>query len=213
MAAPAALPRILPVFPLRGTVLMPHGQLPLHVFEPRYRALVRDTLAGAGVFGMIQHRAAADTDPAPPLHLVGCVGRISAHRPLPDGRHLIVLAGVCRFDVVQEVEAKTPYRQVEASYERWLSDLEPPPELPELRERILPLLVRYLESLEAQVDVSRLAAAPLPVVLALCATTLPFAPEEKQAILEARGPQEQAAVLEGLLAIHLAGGASEGRPN
>ncbi|GBD41211.1 Lon protease 2 [bacterium HR39] len=213
MRVPAELPRVLPVFPLRGTVLMPHGRLPLHVFEPRYRALVRDVLAGAGVFGMIQHRAAPEAEPAPPLYLTGCAGRIAAHRPLPDGRHLLVLAGLCRFDVVEELPVETPYRQVEASYERWLHDLEPPAELPEVRARILPRLARYLESLEAQVELGALAAAPLPVILALCATTLPFAPEEKQAVLEARTPEAQAAVLEGLLEIHLAGGAEGGRPN
>ncbi len=213
--SPAAhdLPRHIPIFPLRGSVLMPYGRLPLHIFEPRYRALVRDALAGEGMFGMIQPRPGHDADPCPPLYVTGCLGRIAAHRPLPDGRFLIVLAGVCRFDLVEELAVETPYRQVEASYARWQGDLAPVGEAPELAARLLPRIQRYLDMLEVEVDRRALARMPFPVLLAMLATVLPFDPEEKQALLEAPDLAAQAAVLEGLLEIGLAGDTSRGRPN
>ncbi len=212
-AAAHDLPRHFPVFPLRGSVLLPYGRLPLHVFEPRYRALVRDVLAGEGMFGMIQPRPGHEGDPRPPLYVTGCLGRVAAHRPLPDGRFLVVLAGICRFDLVEELEVETPYRQVEAAFDRWLADLAPVEDAPHLAGRLLPLVDRYLDLLGAEVDRTALRRMPFPVLVAMLTTVLPLDPEEKQAVLEARDLAAQAAVLEGLLEIGLAGDTSRERPH
>ncbi len=101
----------IPVFPLAGAILFPRAQLPLHIFEPRYRAMIRDALAGDRLVGMIQPR---DGKEPPALFATGCIGRIEAAEELEDGRFNIVLEGLTRFRVAREIEAGTPYRQVEA---------------------------------------------------------------------------------------------------
>lgn len=104
----------VPVFPLAGALLFPGAQLPLHIFEPRYRAMIRDALASDKLIGMIQPRPGPEDDPAPALFEVGCIGRIEACEELEDGRYNIVLEGLCRFRIAREARVETPYRQVDA---------------------------------------------------------------------------------------------------
>ena len=104
----------LPIFPLPDVVLSPGGLLPLHIFEPRYRAMISDSLARDRRIGMIQPREGGE--PAP-LFEVGCVGRIAEVEALPDGRFDIVLEGLARFHIVRELDVATPFRQVEAELE------------------------------------------------------------------------------------------------
>lgn len=101
----------LSIFPLPGALLFPRMHLPLHIFEPRYRALVSDAMARDRRIAMIQPRAGGDK---PPLYTMGCVGHVSQVEALDDGRYNIVLEGTARFRVVRELEVKTPFRQVEA---------------------------------------------------------------------------------------------------
>jgi len=101
----------LSVFPLAGALLFPRMHLPLHIFEPRYRALVSDALARDRLIAMIQPRAGGDR---PPLYTMGCVGHVSQVEALDDGRYNIVLEGRARFRIVRELEVKTPFRQIEA---------------------------------------------------------------------------------------------------
>lgn len=105
------------IFPLSGAILLPDMQLPLHIFEPRYRALVSDALARDRMIGMIQPKGGGDT---PPLFSVGCLGRIGDVEALEDGRYNIVLEGLQRFTVKRELDVTTPFRQVEA--ELWEED-------------------------------------------------------------------------------------------
>ncbi|MET3724878.1 LON peptidase substrate-binding domain-containing protein [Sphingomonas trueperi] len=104
----------LSVFPLAGALLFPRMHLPLHIFEPRYRAMVSEALARDRRIGMVQPRD--DKDP-PTLFDVGCVGRIADVEALDDGRFNIVLEGLSRFTIVRELEVSTPFRQVEAALE------------------------------------------------------------------------------------------------
>jgi uncharacterized protein len=104
----------VPVFPLAGALLFPGAQLPLHIFEPRYRAMVRDALAGDKLIAMIQPRPGPDDDETPALFDIGCIGRIDACEELEDGRYNIVLEGLSRFRVAREARVETPYRQVDA---------------------------------------------------------------------------------------------------
>ena len=99
------------IFPLSGAVLYPGLQLPLHIFEPRYRALVSDSLARDRRIGMIQPQAAAE---GAPLFTVGCLGRIEDVEALPDGRYNLLLSGESRFRVSRELTVTTPFRQIEA---------------------------------------------------------------------------------------------------
>ena len=104
----------LSIFPLGGALLFPRMQLPLHIFEPRYRALVSDAMARDRRIGMIQPRGEGDP---PPLFDVGCVGRIAHVEALDDGRYNIVLEGLARFRLVNELDVTTPFRQIEAKLE------------------------------------------------------------------------------------------------
>jgi uncharacterized protein len=107
------------IFPLTGALLFPRMQLPLHIFEPRYRALVSDAMARDRKIGMIQPRQTGKTDGhgAPPLFSVGCVGKIAHVEALDDGRYNIILEGITRFRMLRELDVTTPFRQIEAELE------------------------------------------------------------------------------------------------
>lgn len=109
----SALLRV-PIFPLAGALLFPGAQLPLHIFEPRYRAMVRDALDGDKLIAMVQPRPGPEDDETPALFDVGCIGRIEACEELADGRYNIVLEGLSRFRIAREARVATPYRQVDA---------------------------------------------------------------------------------------------------
>jgi uncharacterized protein len=109
----------LSIFPLTGALLFPRMQLPLHIFEPRYRALVSDAMARDRRIGMIQPRMTGNQPEhgAPPLFSVGCVGKIAHVEALDDGRYNIILEGITRFRVLRELDVTTPFRQIEAELE------------------------------------------------------------------------------------------------
>src|SRR5688572_13190503 len=109
------LPKLIPIFPLDGALLLPHGALPLNIFEPRYLNMVDDALAGERIIGMIQTRPGGARE-RPSLCRVGCAGRITSFAETPDGRYLITLTGLCRFEVAQEPLVQTPYRQVRTDF-------------------------------------------------------------------------------------------------
>ena len=112
------IPQVIPIFPLPRTVLMPGEVLPLHIFEPRYRDMVRDALASHMVIGMVEALPDSKTvDPgAGAVRNVGSVGFIAHHQELPDGRYMLWLLGLERFQIDEELVADTPYRQVRVSY-------------------------------------------------------------------------------------------------
>lgn len=101
----------LSIFPLAGALLFPRMHLPLHIFEPRYRALVSDAMARDRLIAMIQPRGTGEN---PPLYTMGCVGHVAQVEALDDGRYNIVLEGRSRFRMVRELDVKTPFRQIEA---------------------------------------------------------------------------------------------------
>jgi hypothetical protein len=193
-----SLPPRFPVFPLRGCLLLPGGHLPLNIFEPRYLAMVRDAMRTDRVIGMIQplgDEAAA----APPLFRTGCAGRIGSFAETGDGRYLITLVGLCRFDVARELAAGTPYRQVEADYGRWRGDLEPrsPPE--EVRTALLAVLRQYLARHGIAAEWAALERAPARALITSLAMICPFAAGEKQALLEAADLERQGRLLVALM--------------
>src|ERR1700750_2747927 len=121
---PGELPQVIPVFPLPGALLLPRGQMPLNIFEPRYLAMVDDSLRdGHRLIGMIQP-APPHTGPPdkPPLFKIGCAGRITQLAESGDGRYLMQLTGVARFRVEQELPVNTPYRQCQVTYRPFTDD-------------------------------------------------------------------------------------------
>ena len=120
------LPQVIPVFPLPGAILLPRGQLPLNIFEPRYLNMIDDAMAGERMLGMIQ--PTGGTAQLPSLSAVGCAGRITSFAETSDGRYLITLTGIARFRITTELPSQTPYRQVRAAFAPFEADLSAPHE-------------------------------------------------------------------------------------
>ena len=185
-----ALPEVLPVFPLPDVMLFPNVSRPLHIFEPRYRAMVADALAGDRLIGMVTLEPGyeAEYEGRPPIFPIGCAGRITEVEELPDGRYLIVLRGVVKFRVLDEDQSR-PYR---------LARVEALPELVDDAE--LTALGELRGALEAILAAAR-NGAPAPAALPdedLVNGIAQYArmdPRERQRLLEAPGPLARAEVL------------------
>lgn len=171
----------LSIFPLAGAVLFPRSLLPLHIFEPRYRALVSDALARDRRIGMIQPR---DEGIMPRLYEVGCVGRIAEVEALDDGRFNIVLEGLARFRLVSEIPVTTPFRQIEASFEGFDDDSDEPLS-PILRADFEREAKRFADARSIMVDWEALATMDDETLINGAAQIVPFDPASKQALLEA----------------------------
>jgi hypothetical protein len=197
------LPALIPVFPLDGALLLPGCQLPLQIFEPRYLNMIDDAMSGHRVIGMIQ--TAAGERARPGLAEVGCVGRVTAYAETGDGRYLITLTGVCRFETGDELVINTPYRQVRPDYGRFACDLEAD-EAPLALERapFLATLRRYLDHKGLAVEWDAAKQAPAGALINSLAMGLPLDPAEKQALLEAPTLADRARVLTALLEIDAA---------
>ncbi|MFZ5719828.1 MAG: LON peptidase substrate-binding domain-containing protein [Pseudomonadota bacterium] len=198
----ADLPQLIPVFPLDGALLLPGGELPLQIFEPRYLNMVDDAMAGDRVIGMIQTRGGSRARPI--LADVGCLGRITSYAETSDGRYLITLTGLCRFDAGEELDLRLPYRQLRASYERFREDLggdADPGVNDAARGRFATALKRYLNRRELDIDWETANEAPLEALVNSLCMGLPFEPAEKQAFLEARDLAARFEVLTTLLEI------------
>jgi uncharacterized protein len=195
----SSLPSRFPVFPLRGALLLPGGNLPLNIFEPRYLQMVRDAMQTDHVIGMIQPRPEAEPAAVPPLYRTGCAGRITNFSETEDGRFLITLTGVCRFDIAEELEVPTLYRQVRADFARWRQDLQPTAPPAELKSSLLAVLKVYFDRHGIEADWDAIDAAPLAGLVTSLCMICPFEPEEKQALLEASDIARQATLLVALM--------------
>ncbi len=195
------LPQVIPVFPLDGALLLPGGELPLRIFEPRYLNMVDDAMAGDRMIGMIQ--TAGGERARPNLAGVGCAGRITSFNETSDGTYLITLTGVCRFGVGDELPVRTPYRQVRATFERYAEDLGDEDVEAEAfdRKRFAKALKTYLNRRELDIDWETAETAPLESLVTSLAMGLPFEPVEKQALLEAPSLAARCEALTALLEI------------
>jgi Lon protease-like protein len=182
----ADLPKTVPVFPLSGALLLPSGQLPLNIFEPRYLAMIDAAMGGDRLIGMIQPAFdASQTATTPALCKIGCLGRIVQFSETGEGRYAILLSGVSRFRVLDELATLTPYRQVRFSIDGF-SDLEEPRngEDDVDRSALLKTFRDYLKANGLDADwesVNRASNAGLVTALAMMS---PWGPPEKQALLE-----------------------------
>ena len=198
------LPETIPVFPLSGALLLPRWQLPLNIFEPRYLNMLDDAMAGDRMIGMVQ--SVGGDRAIPNLATIGCAGRITSYSETSDGRYLISLTGVARFKIFEELDLRTPYRQVIADWTRFGDDLFEPDvtDLPS-REMLVKTLREYIDRNSMSADWSAVEDAPIETLVnALCAGC-PFPAMEKQALLEAATLKDRCETLIALLEMDVPG--------
>ena len=193
-----ALPEVLPVFPLPGVLLLPGGRLPLNIFEPRYLAMVADALAGVRLIGMIQPNEEAEDVGSAAVYRTGCAGRIVAFSEIDDGRYLITLAGLLRFDVAREETGQGGYRRVVPDFAPYRGDLEEDGRRID-RPCLFEALDRYLQATGIEGDWSTMEKASDEQLVASLAMACPFEPSEKQALLEAMTLPERAQTMTAIL--------------
>ncbi len=178
-----AKPARVPIFPLAGALLFPRAQLPLHIFEERYREMVRDALAGPGRIAMIQ--PSGDGDP-PPLFRAGCLGEIVGVEELDDGRFNLVLQGSHRFRLIAEADIGTPYRQADIDLAAF-DDSEPDPLPLILRSAVEQEARRFGDALGLAIDWNAVGRLDDEMLVNAIAQVAPFDPGAKQALLEEAG--------------------------
>lgn len=191
-----AKPLRVPIFPLAGALLFPRAQLPLHIFEERYREMVRDALAGAGRIAMIQPKpvlseAEAGASDPPPLYRAGCLGEIVGVEELDDGRFNIVLQGSHRFRLIAEADSGTAYRQADVDLAAF-DDEEPDPLPLILRSAVEQEARRFGDALGLLVDWDAVGRLDDEMLVNAIAQVAPFDPGAKQALLEEPGLQGRA---------------------
>ncbi|MBE7201062.1 MAG: LON peptidase substrate-binding domain-containing protein [Parafilimonas terrae] len=193
---PADCPAIIPVFPLPGALLLPRGQMPLNIFEPRYLAMVDDALRGDRMIGMIQPDPDSSATTHPKLFRVGCAGRITQYAETGDGRYLISLTGISRFRVTGEVASAEAYRRCQVSYDEFAVDFQARAGEDTVdRAGVLKALRDFVESNDLKVDWAGIDEAPNEALVnALCMMS-PFGVREKQAMLEAADLKTRAEIL------------------
>lgn len=206
------LPQVIPVFPLPGSIILPRGQLPLNIFEPRYLNMIDDAMAGDRIIGMIQPNGGDAVTPH--LSPIGCAGRITSFAETSDGRYLITLTGCARFRLAGEISSQTPYRQIRADFTGFEADLTaPPPDDHGLdRDGLLDALRAYLENRGLDIDWDTAETAPPEALINSLSMALPFEPSEKQALLEALALTDRSTVLTALLTIDAAGPGDDETP-
>jgi Lon protease-like protein len=203
---------MVPLFPLPGALLLPRGQMPLNIFEPRYLAMIDDVLKSHRLIGMIQPDEGAEdsTRLTPSLYGVGCIGRITQIAETGDGRYLLTLTGVARFELVEEVRALTPYRQAKVSYSRFARDFEARAGEDDVdRTGLLRALKEFALANEFKIDWKGVNEAPNEALVNALSMMAPFGPKEKQALLEAIDLKTRAEMLVAITEMELARNGSD----
>jgi uncharacterized protein len=205
---PDALPDMIAVFPLPGALLLPRGQMPLNIFEPRYLAMIEDTLRSSHrVIGMIQPDPAhpgADQN-KPNLFRIGCVGRVTQFAESGDGRYLIQLTGIARFRIEEELPVSTLYRQCRVSYRPFVDDFVARKGEEQVdRKALLRALTEFLKANNLKADWDGIENAPNEALVNALAMMSPYDVAEKQAMLEAPDLKTRAEILVAVTEIDLA---------
>ncbi|MDX6807555.1 LON peptidase substrate-binding domain-containing protein [Terrihabitans rhizophilus] len=204
--APSDLPPLLPVFPLPEVLLLPRGEMPLNIFEPRYLAMIDQALASHRMIGMIQPEFDAPDDASvPPLVEVGCLGRITGFQETGDGRYLVTLTGICRFRRREEVKGTTPFRQVKPDYSEFSADLLPGAGEDQVdRPALMATLRAYLDANSLDADWSGIQNASNEALVNALSMMSPYGAREKQALLEAPDLKSRAEILVAITEMDLA---------
>lgn len=201
------LPDLLPLFPLDSAILLPGEVLPLNVFEPRYLNMTDDAMAGDRLIGIIQTRPGGEKE-CPALESIGGAGRIVSHKETDEGRYLISLEGVGRFQLADEVDMGMPYRIGRVDWTPFARDSAGPDALLGAdRDRLIQLLQAWFLSENLATDWDAIAQAPLPRVVNQLAMGAPFSAREKQDMLEAPEEAERFETLSSIIERRLAEGA------
>lgn len=212
---PSDLPERLPLFPLRGAILLPRATLPLHIFEPRYLQMIDDVMSGGRVIGIVQPklpRGDEDIEESPsskthPLQKIGCAGRVTTYQELDDARVMITLSGITRFEIAAEIDEDCPYRLAQANFDAFAQDFTIGfGESQVDRQKLLAALKAYLEAKKLSADWDNIRRASSEQLINALSVMSPFGAEEKQALLEAKTLKERATVLITLAEMELASG-------
>lgn len=209
MISTTDLPDIIPVFPLPGALLLPRSRLPLHLFEPRYLAMLDDVLkTSSRLIGMIQPYDAPGANGK--LHSIGCAGKLTAFSETEDGRYMITLSGASRFRIVEEVEGFTPYRRCKVNWQGFDRDLGPVEKDTDFdRDVFMKALGRYLTEQGLSTDWESLSDAEDELLINSLSMLCPFEPEDRQALLEAPSLSTRRETLMTLIEFSLRGGNGE----
>lgn len=193
------LPNKLAIFPLTGAVLFPQTQLPLNIFEPRYLHMIDEVLSSPDrIMGMIQPNISKNDPNSKNLKRVGCAGRISSFSETGDGRYLVTLTGLIRFEVNNELDTTTQYRQVITNYDNYKEDLLPANVENIDRKSLLILIKKYLEQRNLLIDWEIIEQSPTEQLINYSGVLVPFEPEEKQLLLETKSLFDRCKTLESL---------------
>ncbi|MDP9810521.1 Lon protease-like protein [Rhizobium tibeticum] len=201
---PGDLPDTIAVFPLGGALLLPTGQLPLNIFEPRYLAMFDAALAGNRLIGIVQP-ALGDQEGPGEAHLapVGCLGRITSFAETGDGRYIVSLTGICRFRLLEERETHHPFRTFRIA--PFIADLSARDEEDAVdRAALLAAFKAYLDANKLEADWESVERASNLTLVNSLAMMSPFGPAEKQALLEAPDLKTRAETLIAITEIVLA---------
>lgn len=203
------LPDIIPLFPLKNVILLPRSNLPLNIFEPRYLQMTDDVLGTNRLIGMIQPESGFETelsaDILTPLRTTGCVGRLTEFSEMEDGRLLITLTGICRFDVLNEEKAELPYRLFKVDYSKYENDLKEGHGEDEVdREQLLSILKTYLQLHELDADWDSIDQSSNEFLVNTLSIISPYGTEEKQALLETPDLKKRSEVLMALAEMDIA---------
>ena len=182
------LPKTISIFPLSNFIIFPKTTVPLNIFEPRYIEMINDSMKSNKLIGMIQPKTTVNDKNIPNLHNVGCLGKITSFRETEDGRYLIELKGILRFNKIKELNTKNKYRSLEINYEDFYHDLDD--EKKELRFSDLELIFKDLKSLFEKkgfiINWKALEKQSLDETINALAMASPFSLEEKQILLESK---------------------------
>ena len=203
------LPETVSIFPLPGALLLPRARLPLHLFEPRYLAMLEDCLkTPSRLIGMIQPYEGPSGSAA--LHSIGCAGRVTAFSETEDGRYMVTLSGISRFRVVEEIEGFVPYRRCNVRWDGFERDLGPTETDTTFdRTAFLDSLERYFDDQGLKTDWESLREAEDELLINSLSMLCPFDPEDKQALLEAPSLTTRRETLMTLIEFAMRGGSGE----
>ncbi len=203
------LPETIPVFPLPGALLLPRAKLPLHIFEPRYLQMLEDAMkTGHRLIGMLQPREVPG-NAEKRLHSIGCAGRLTGFSETEDGRYMVTLTGVSRFRVLQEITGFSPYRRCSVDWAPFARDLGASEDDTGFeRAQFLTILGRYFQAMELSTDWGSLKEADAELLINSLSMLCPFAPEDKQALLEAPSLETRRETLVTLFEFSLRGGST-----
>ncbi len=200
------LPKSIPIFPLPKAILLPRSRLPLHIFEPRYLAMIDDCLKTPNrLIGMVQPTGADDR-----LHSIGCAGKLTQFSETEDGRYMITLTGVSRYRIENEIDGFTPYRRFNVSWDSFEKDRESPIQDSKFdRKSFFELLKKFLEGEGLSTDWETLQQADNELLINSLSMMLDFDLEDKQALLEAPSLQTRRETLTTLFEFSLRGGSDD----